>query len=129
MEETIQYPSNYRIEVSGWAHDNAFFVEKTELFWSQTNRKRVRLHRVLPEASIVFIRLMSPESWRSPAPVAYRVEGIQPMDCNGVCEMSLQQVQPVTKAPEEGLGASDVSESTYERTESSMRLEPEEVLS
>jgi hypothetical protein len=129
MEETIKYPSNYRIEVSGWAHDNSFFVEKTDLFWSQTNRKRVRLHQALPEGSIVFIRLMSPESWRSPAPVAYWVEGIQPMDCNGVCEMSLQQVQPLTKAPEEAVGASDASERTCEHTESSRRLEPEEVLS
>ena len=106
MGDTLNYPGKYRIEVSGWGLDNTFFVEKTDLLWSQAGGTQVRLHRALPEGTIIFVRLVAPESLNRPIPVAYQVEGIKPMDSNGQCEMRLLQLCPRTKAPIEGGTAS-----------------------
>jgi hypothetical protein len=106
MGDTLNYPGKYRIEVSGWGLDNIFFVEKTDLLWSQIGGTQVRLHRALPEGTIIFVRLVAPESLNRPIPVAYQVEDIKPMDSNGQCEMRLLQLCPRTKAPIEGGTAS-----------------------
>ena len=106
MGNTLNYPGNYRIEVSGWGLDNIFFVEKTDLLWSQSGGKQVRLHHALPDGTIIFVRLVAPQSMNGSIPVAYQVEGIKPMDSNGQCEMRLLQLCPRKKAPIEGGTAS-----------------------
>ena len=131
MGNTLNYPGNYRIEVSGWGLDNIFFVEKTDLLWSQSGGKQVRLHRALPDGTIIFVRLVAPQSMNGSIPVAYQVEGIKPMDSNGQCEMRLLQLHPRSKAPIEGGTASDEREdslSMREPSENSMLREPEEIL-
>jgi hypothetical protein len=131
MGNTLNYPGNYRIEVSGWGLDNIFFVEKTDLLWSQSGGKQVRLHRALPDGTIIFVRLVAPQSMNGSIPVAYQVEGIKPMDSNGQCEMRLLQLRPRSKAPIEGGTASHVTEdssSTCEPRENSIQPEPEEIL-
>ena len=58
----IQFPGNYRIEVSGWGLDAHLFVEETDLLWSQSGEKQMLLHRALPEGAIIFVRLLAPET-------------------------------------------------------------------
>lgn len=131
MDEQLNQQRNYRIEVSGWGLDNTFFVEMTNLHWLQDGGKQVRMHRALFEGAIVFVRLLSPESLRCSLPVAYRVDGVKPMDSIGQCEMHLEQLRPRTKAPNAAIAASYCIEdllSTCEPRENSMQPEPEEVL-
>ena len=117
--------------VSGWDLDERFFVEKTDLVWSQNGDKKVLLHHALPAGTIIFVRLQAPESTGSPVPVTHQVVGMQPMDCNGQCEMRLAQLRPRSKESIAGEFASKLqadSSSMYESSEGSMELEPEEVL-
>jgi hypothetical protein len=132
MADKFSFPGNYRIEVSGWGLDRGFFVEKTDLLWSSSGGKQVQLHRTLPEGAMIFVRLLAEEAMDRSAPVAFQVQGIKPMDCEGQCEMSLVPVRPRSKkAPQMARMASHMQEdssSTCEPSESSMRREPEEVL-
>jgi hypothetical protein len=131
MNDAMNHPGNYRIEVSGWGLDNTFFVEKTELLWSEGGGKRVHLHRALPQGTIIFIRLLALESASGSLPVAYGIESAKPMDSNGQSEIRLVQLRPRLKAPLEGVAASYVTEDlarTCEPRESSMQPEPEEIL-
>jgi hypothetical protein len=131
MADTFDSPGNYKIEVSGWGLDNSFFVEKTELLWSQTGDKYALLHRALPEGAMIFVRLLDSGSMRCSVPVAYQVEGVRPMDCNGLCEVRLSRLQPRSKAPNTGVSASYMREdslNTCEPGENSTQLEPEEIL-
>jgi hypothetical protein len=131
MADIFNFPGNYRIEVSGWGLDNSFFVEKTDLLWSQTGQKLVLLRRVLFKGTMIFVRLLTSESMEGSLPVAYQVADVRPVDCNGQCEMQLLRLHRRSKAPHSGGTASNVSEdslSTCEPRESSTQLEPEEVL-
>ena len=131
MGDELNYPGNYRIEVSGWGLDNTFFVETTDLLWSQSGCKQVRLHRTLLEGTVVFVRLLAARSISRSVPVPYRVEDIKPMDTNGQCEMGLLQLRPRLKAPIERATASYAVEdlaSQCEPRESSIPPELEEIL-
>src|ERR1700682_217413 len=63
----------YRVEVSGWDHDKAFFVENSELEWSEDG-KQVTLTRTLNEGAVVFLRLLQPMSADRSNPVPYEAE-------------------------------------------------------
>jgi hypothetical protein len=102
MTNTFNSPGTYRIEVSGWGLDNCFFDEKTELLWSQTGDKYVLLHRTLVEGAMIFVRLLDLESKKSSVPVSFQVKAARAMDCNGQCEMRLEQLAPRIKAPNRG---------------------------
>jgi hypothetical protein len=131
MADTFNFLGAYQIDVSGWGLDNRFFVEKTDLHWSQTGDQHLLLRRSLPKGAMIFVRLLTSESMKSSLPVAYQVEGVQPMDCNGKCEMQLLRVNPRSKAPHSEGVASYVQEdslSACEPRESSTQMEPEEVL-
>jgi hypothetical protein len=97
MHETIGNFGNYRIEVSGWGLNSAFFVEKTDLIWTSGDEKRLRLHHALADGAVVFVRLISPESSFGSAPVAYQVQSVQPMNSEGLCEMQLLRLHPRSK--------------------------------
>jgi hypothetical protein len=131
MNDTFNSPGNYRIEVSGWGFDNRFFVEKTDLLRSQTGAKFVLLRRTLLKGTMIFVRLLASESMNRSAPIAYQVEDVRPMDCNGQCEMRLLQIHPRLKAPIDGAAASykrGDSLDMREPRESSIQPEPEEIL-
>jgi hypothetical protein len=131
MSDAMKYPGNYLVEVSGWGLGNTFFVEMTELHWSEGGGKHVRLHRALPLGTIIFIRLLAHESASGSLPVAYGIESAKPMDSNGQCEMRLLQLRPRIKAPIEDVPASHITEDltrTCEPRESSKQPEPEEIL-
>ena len=40
--------ATYRVEISGWDDHRSFFVENSELDWSEQFGKRVTLNRALP---------------------------------------------------------------------------------
>jgi hypothetical protein len=122
---------NYRIEVSGWGLNDAFFVEQTNLHWTGRGERKLMLHHALAESAVIFVRLMAPENSRGSVPVAYQVEGVQPMNSNGLCEMRLRRLHPRSKAhtwdPIASLSA-EYSSNAYETKQSSIEPELEEVL-
>jgi hypothetical protein len=131
MGDTATLSGNYRIEVSGWNLNDAFFVEKTDLLWTEDGEKKLLLHQSLPEGAVIFVRLIAPESTYGSVPVAYQVGSVQPMSSIGLCEMRLQQLHPRSKAPTRGHNASASPKSSskkYEPKQSSIYSELEEVL-
>lgn len=131
MTNTFNSPGNYRVEVSGWGLDDVFFVEKTELLWSQTGDKYVLLHRALHEGAMIFVRLLDSDSTKGSVPVAYQVNRVRAMDCNGQCEMRLQPLHPRSKAPNAEVTASYVPEDSIDACaprDCSTEQKPEEIL-
>ncbi len=107
MGNSYNLPGEYRIEISGWGLDNSFFAERTDLLWTPDGEKQVQLHRALPEGAIVFIRLLVSEPSNGSVPVAYQVQDVVPMDCNGRCQMRLAQLHPQSKESLTGKSASN----------------------
>jgi hypothetical protein len=131
MGNSFNSPGDYRIEISGWGLDNSFFAERTDLLWAAGSEKQVQLRRALAEGAIVFIRLLSPEPSNRSVPVAYQVEGVGAMDCNGRCRMKLMQLHPRSKESLLGKNASKCSEDAprvLDVQEGEMELQHEEVL-
>ena len=131
MDGTATPQGNYRIEVSGWGLNDVFFVEKTDLLWSEGGEKRLLLHHALSEGAVIFVRLMAPETSCGLVPVAYQVENVKPMNSTGLCEMRLVQVHPRSKAHTRSSFASrsaKYSSKSIEMMESWTELELEEVL-
>lgn len=98
MHEITDVTGNYRIEVSGWDLNSAFFVEKVDLVWTSGEEKRLRMHHSLSDGTVVFVRLISPETSFGSVPVAYQVQDAQPMNSEGLCEMQLVRLHPRSKA-------------------------------
>lgn len=131
MSDAKNQPGEYRIEISGWGLDNGFFAERTDLHWTSYGEKYVQLHRALPDGAIVFIRLLSSEPAIGTVPVAYRVEGVLPMDSNGRCKMRLAQLRPRLKESLGGKFASNVAEDSQRVCnvrEFEIELQHEEIL-
>jgi hypothetical protein len=131
MGDTATSQGKYRIEVSGWGLNDVFFVEKTDLLWSDSGEKKLLLHHALSEGAVIFVRLMTPETSYGSVPVAYQVQNVNPMNSTGVCEMRLLQVHPRSKGHTRGNIASlsaEYSSKSGEPMESSTDLELEEVL-
>lgn len=131
MGNSLNSPGDYRIEISGWGLDNSFFAERTDLLWTAGGEKHVQLRRALPEGAIVFIRLLSSEPTNRSVPVAYQVEGVGAMDCNGRCQMKLTQLHPRSKESLSGKNASKCLEDLQrvcDVQEGEAELKHEEVL-
>src|ERR1700730_3804776 len=129
MGDTATLSGNYRIEVSGWALNDAFFVEKTDLHWTERGERQLMLPHALPEGAVIFVRLIAPEMSYGSVPVAYQVEGVQPMNSNGLCEMRLRRLHPRSKAHTWDRIASlsaEYSSINYEKKKSSIEPELEE---
>jgi hypothetical protein len=73
---TAEHPATnvYRVEVSGWDDNKAFFVENSELVWTEDHGKQVKLSCSLSEGAIIFLRLLQPISNDRSHPVAYETE-------------------------------------------------------
>ena len=131
MVNTVKLSANYRMEVSGWGLNDAFFVEKTELQWTEDGDKKLLLRHAVPEGGVIFVRLIAPENSFGSVPVAYRVQIVQPMNSFGLCEMTLSRLNPRSRADvRRGFASSSPrsSSKTYEPKESSSQPELEEVL-
>lgn len=66
--------SIYSVEVSGWDHSHAFFVERSELCWNEDSGKQLTLLRRLPPRAMIFVRLLQQPDGERAFPVAYEVE-------------------------------------------------------
>jgi hypothetical protein len=64
----------YPVEVSGWDSHDDFFVEKTQLHWTQDAGKRISLNHPIEHGTLVFLRLIDPVNAERACPVAYRAE-------------------------------------------------------
>src|SRR3982074_3096855 len=131
MGNAAAIQGKYRIEVSGWGLNDVFFVEKTDLLWSEGEEKRLLLHHALSEGAVIFVRLMAPETSCGLVPVAYQEESVKPMNSTGLCERRLVQVHPRSKAHIRSSFASrsaKYSSKSIEMMESWTELELEEVL-
>jgi hypothetical protein len=126
MGNSYNSSGDYRIEISGWGLDN-----RTELLWAANGDKQVQVHRALPEGAVVFVRLLASEPSAGTVPVAYRVQSIVPMDCNGRCQMRLAQLHPRAQESPAVKTASKESEDPGKAQrlhEFELKLEHEEIL-
>ena len=131
MGNSFNSSGDYRIEISGWGLDNSFFAERTDLLWTGDGEKQVQLHRALPEGAMVFVRLLASEPSSGSIPVAYQVQSVVPMDCNGRCQISLAQLHPRSKESLAEKTASNWSEDPQrvcDVQEFEVELEHEEIL-
>jgi hypothetical protein len=131
MGEAGTLAGNYRIEVSGWGLNDSFFVEQTNLHWTGRGERKLMLHHALREGAVIFVRLMAPETSHGSVPVAYQVEGVQPMNSDGLCEMRLRRLHPRSKAHTWDRVASlpaEYSSNTYVTKQSSIEPELAEVV-
>jgi hypothetical protein len=96
VSTNIQIPgiTKYRIEVSGWDQNEAFFVEKTDLEWIGKESKTVRLHHLLRDAAVIFVRLLQTSTQAHVCPVAYKVSGASESDDSQAYQYSLIQLHP-----------------------------------
>ena len=70
--------TNYSVEVSGWDHSHVFFVERSELTWSEETGKLLTLSRRLPPRAMIFVRLLQSTGDERAFPVAYETEALSP---------------------------------------------------
>lgn len=75
---TFDSRDDYPVEVSGWDRYENFFVEKTELHWSEHAEKQILLQRDVPAGTVLFLRLLDPLGEQRANPVPYRAERIDP---------------------------------------------------
>ena len=68
--------STYSVEVSGWDNSHAFFVERSELQWSEETGKQLTLLHRLPPGAMIFVRLLQPTDGDRAFPVAYEAEAL-----------------------------------------------------
>jgi hypothetical protein len=96
---TARHPAigTFRVEVSGWDISKSFFVEKTELEWSEESGKQITLRRQLRPGTMIFVRLLQPTATDRSSPVAYQAEYIA-TDTAGLHQFQLVQVVPRTSA-------------------------------
>lgn len=66
--------TTYSVEVSGWDRSNAFFVERSELHWTEETGKQLTLTHQISAGAMVFVRLLQPIDGDRAFPVAYEVE-------------------------------------------------------
>lgn len=66
----------YSVEVSGWDHAHIFFVERSELTWSEETGKLLTLSRRLPSRAMIFVRLLQHTDGERAFPVAYATEAL-----------------------------------------------------
>src|SRR5713101_1884918 len=95
MMLSARYPvtSTYRVEVSGWDKNQMFFVEKSELEWSEESGKQLALTRAIPDGAVVFLRLIASMSVDRSDPVAYETEYLETSP-DGLHQFRLHPVSP-----------------------------------
>jgi len=93
LPEALTQSEGYRVEVSGWDENEAFFVEKSDLSWDEFAGKHISLERMLPDGAMVFVRTLHAEGSLQAPPVVYKVEFIG-CDPDGHHQSRLSEVQP-----------------------------------
>jgi hypothetical protein len=86
--------THYRVEVSGWDSTEDFFVENTDLAWSEERGQKVYLRHALRQGAVVFVRLLHPTARGHSFPIPYLVEKVHPGARAGSCQVCLAQLRP-----------------------------------
>jgi hypothetical protein len=73
---SVRFPITglYRVEVSGWDKNEAFFVEKSEMEWNERSGKRVKLSNAVPDGAVIFLRWLQSLGVEPMHPVPYEAE-------------------------------------------------------
>jgi hypothetical protein len=95
------YPlaGTYRVEVSGWDKNHTFFVEKSEVEWSEESGKLIFLTHAIPNGVVIFLRLLASMTMDRSDPVAYETEYLQTSP-DGLHQFRLHPVSPRVSAEE-----------------------------
>lgn len=83
----------YPVEISGWDQNENFFVEKTELEWSE-EEKIVHVQHPVPQGALVFVRLMGAPLREETFPVAYEAAAVKFQPQELMYEILLRQIAP-----------------------------------
>ena len=99
---TAEHPATnlYRVEVSGWDDSKAFFVENSELEWTDESGKQVTLNRGLSDGAVIFLRLLQPISNDRSHPVAYEAELVARFDVKDFEDV----IEALLQWPDENVG-------------------------
>lgn len=96
MPPSVEPTDRYTVEVSGWNRDESFFVEQTELEWSELAHK-ISLRHALREGSLIFIRLLGhgvSNMQSEPVPVAYEAMRVAYSPERSMYEIALSRIKP-----------------------------------
>lgn len=66
-----------RVEVSGWDKNNGFFVERSDLEWTEEPHKEVALGRAVSDGAIIFLRPVQTITSRRTRAVPYETEFVR----------------------------------------------------
>lgn len=83
----------YRVEVSGWDSRQEFFVERTDLRWSEDEGKQVTLAHEVSPGALLFLRLLHPTDPDRVYPVPYQASPLASVG-TGQHLVKLVQAQP-----------------------------------
>jgi hypothetical protein len=97
MSTQVMAPTSYRVETSGWDMDENFFVEKTDLEWSE-EEKTIHLQHPVRKGTVVFVRLMGIDAQENAFPVAYQAAAVTYRTHERCYDVSLMQMLPRTHA-------------------------------
>ena len=87
------FPSNYRVEVSGWDSTENFFLENALLYWNG-NVQELALRLQLREGSVIFVRLLQPFRGDENFPVPYVVSKVLADGAGGKNSVSIMRLHP-----------------------------------
>ena len=90
-------PTSHRVETSGWDVDENFFVEKTDLEWTE-EEKTIHLQHPVREGTVIFVRLMGMEVQENTFPVAYQAASVTDHTHERCYDVSLMQLLPRMQA-------------------------------
>jgi hypothetical protein len=90
----------YRVEVSGWDVSHIFFVERSELSWSEANGKQITLTRALSPGTMIFVRLLQTTCADRSVAVPYEAEQLA-TTLEGMWQFRIHRAEPRPVAKEE----------------------------
>jgi hypothetical protein len=93
MNTHVTAATSYRVETSGWDLDENFFVEKTDLDWTD-EEKTIRLQHAVRKGTVVFVRLMGLDDQEYSIPVAYQAASVTYRMHERCYDVSLMQMLP-----------------------------------
>lgn len=97
MSAPVMSATTYRVETSGWDVDENFFVEKTELEWTE-DEKTIHLQRPIRKGTLVFVRLMGINTQENEFPIAYQAASVTYQMHERCYDVSLMQMLPRMQA-------------------------------
>jgi hypothetical protein len=93
MAQLNQQSPGYRVEVSGWDAAEAFFSEKTALYWSDGGHETALRSR-LREGVVIFVRLLQPFGTDENFPVPYVVTRNLPVGFDDCTTVAIAKLHP-----------------------------------